>query len=54
MTKSILKHKILTLTGKNVKMIEEEMNYKPKVGGPYTSSTLISRTLTNQAWTSRL
>lgn len=30
MTKSILKHKIQTLTGKNVKTIEEEMKYKPK------------------------
>jgi len=30
MTKSILKHKIQTLTGKNVKIIEEEMKYKPK------------------------
>jgi len=30
MAKSILKHKIQTLTGKNVKTIEEEMNYQPK------------------------
>merc|ERR1719220_2938782 len=30
MTKSILKHKIQTLTGKSVKVIEEEMQYKPK------------------------
>jgi len=30
MTKSILKHKIQTLTGRSVKVIEEEMQYKPK------------------------
>jgi len=30
MTKSILKHKIQTLTGHNVKTIEEEMDYRPK------------------------
>jgi hypothetical protein len=30
MTKSILKHKIQTLTGRNVKTIEEEMDYRPK------------------------
>jgi len=30
LTKSILKHKIQTLTGKSVKVIEEEMQYKPK------------------------
>jgi len=30
MAKSILKHKIQTLTGKSVKTIEEEMKYKPK------------------------
>lgn len=30
MTKSILKHKIQTLTGKSVKIIEEEMKYKAK------------------------
>merc|ERR1719234_2195250 len=30
LTKSILKHKIQTLTAKSVKVIEEEMHYKPK------------------------
>ena len=30
MAKSILKHKIQTLTGKSVKNIEDEMDYKPK------------------------
>jgi len=30
MAKSILKHKIQTLTGKSVKMIEDEMKYQPK------------------------
>jgi len=30
MAKSILKHKIQTLTGKNMKIIEDEMKYKPK------------------------
>ena len=30
MTKSILKHKIQTLTGKSIKILEEEMGYKPK------------------------
>ena len=30
MTKSILKHKIQTLTGKSIKMLEEEMGYQPK------------------------
>ena len=30
MTKSILKHKIQTLTGRAVKTIEEEMQYKPR------------------------
>ena len=30
MTKSILKHKIQTLTGRPVKTIEEEMQYKPR------------------------
>ena len=28
MTKSILKHKIQTLTGKNIKQLEEAMGYK--------------------------
>jgi len=30
MTKSILKHKIQTLTGKSIKILEDEMGYKPK------------------------
>lgn len=30
MTKSILKHKIQTLTGKSIKTLEEEMDYRPK------------------------
>ena len=30
MTKSILKHKIQTLTGKNIKQLEEAMGYKVK------------------------
>ena len=30
MTKSILKHKIQTLTGKSIKTLEEEMEYQPK------------------------
>ena len=30
MTKSILKHKIQTLTGKSIKTMEEEMGYVPK------------------------
>ena len=46
MTKSILKHKIQTLTGKNVKIIEEEMKYKPKVLPTSPSSTLLSSSST--------
>ena len=30
MARSILKHRIQTLTGKQIKLIEEEMGYKPK------------------------
>ena len=31
MTKSILKHKIQTLTGKNIKQLEEAMGYKVNI-----------------------